>query len=106
MSDLFAFAEQRQNFRTTDPITSRDAGREARKFATGDQAEILRALRRRPMAGEEVSDFLGWNDSVRVCRRFAEMIRADMIERTADKYKNRSGREAFRHRIKSSGGAT
>lgn len=99
--DLFSYADTRPiNYRHTDPITSRDAGRAAQKFRTGDQSEILRALRRRPMAAEEISDFLGWNDSVRVCRRLAEMIRADLIERTADKHTNRNGRGAFRHRVK------
>jgi hypothetical protein len=97
--DLFDHVEQRANFRKSDPVTSKDAGRAAQKFIKGDQAEILRALRRRPMAGEEVSDFLGWNDSVKVCRRFAELIRAGLIERTPEKHINRNGRSAFRHRI-------
>lgn len=99
--DLFAYADEfPRNFRASDPITSKESGRAAQKFISGDQAEILKALRRRPMAAEEISDFLGWNDSVRVCRRLADMIRAELIERTADKHTNRNGRGALRHRLK------
>lgn len=93
------YYNQQHNYRHSDPITSKEAGIAARSFTKTDQAEILRALASRPMAAEEVSDFLGWNDSVRVCRRFAEMIRAGLIERTAIKHINRNGRSAFRHRL-------
>lgn len=94
----FASSLAAQNYRRTDPVTSKEAGRAARKFISTDQSEILRALTSRPMAAEEVSDFLGWNDSVRACRRFADMIRAGLIERTIEKHINRNGRSAFRHR--------
>jgi hypothetical protein len=101
MTDLFGYVEQQpRNYRRTDPVTSKEAGRAARAFIKSDQSEILRALTSRPMAAEEISDFLGWNDSVRVCRRLAEMIRAGLIERMAERHVNRNGRTAFKHRIK------
>jgi hypothetical protein len=98
--DLFSYADTYPNYRHSDPITSKEAGIAARSFTKSDQAEILRALAVRPMAGEEVSDFLGWNDSVRVCRRFAEMIRAGLIERMAERHTNRNGRSAHKHCLK------
>ena len=97
--DLFSYAEQPRNFRRDDPWTSKEAGRQAQKFITGDQAEILRALRRRPMACEEISDFLGWNDHVRANRRTSELERAGRIERTTETHTNRSGRQACRYRL-------
>ncbi len=101
--DLFETyaARPSRNFRRTDPITSRDAGRQARRFEHSDQAEILRALRETgvPMAGEQLSDHLGWNNSVRVMRRIASMISAGLIERTTERHTNRNGRQAFKHRL-------
>ncbi len=97
--DLLSFFAERPNYRRTDPVTSREAGNAARKFIKGDHAEILRALRRRPMACEEISDFLGWNDHVRANRRMSEMERDGTIARTVERHTNRSGRQAFRYRL-------
>ena len=99
--DLFSYMAERPNYRTRDPITSRDAGNAARRFAKGDQAAILSALTRacRPMAGEEISGALDWNDMVRVLRRMKELERAGSIVRTVEFHINRSGRRAFRYRV-------
>ena len=102
--DLFSYMAERPNYRTRDPITSRDAGNAARNFAKGDQAAILSALTRagRPMAAEEISDALSWHDHVRVNRRLPELQFSRLIERTSEPHTNRSGRKAFRYRVSES----
>jgi len=110
--DLFAYAESKPNYRASDPITSRDAGRSARDFSAAHHQAILAVLRRagRPMAPEEISDALNFQyargfvsvalDTVQVCKRVASLIEGDAVERTAEQHTNRSGRKAFRIRIK------
>ena len=93
MMDLFTY-------RKSDPITSREAGEAATRFRSGDHAQILSALSDGfPRAAEEVSIRLGWDDHVRVNRRFGELERAGLVERTEFKHINRSGRAAFRYKI-------
>lgn len=112
MTDLFAYGDSRPNYRPSDPITSRDAGRAAHRFTADHHQAILTVLRRsgRPMAPEEISGALNFLyargfvsialDTVQVCKRAAEMIEDGLIERTAEQHKNRSGRSAFKLRIK------
>ena len=95
MTDLFSF-----NYRRTDPETSKEAGRAAERFRSGDHKAILDALDRAqcPLAAEQISEFIGWNDSVRVCRRLKEIECAGLIQRTSERHINKSGRGAFKYR--------
>lgn len=106
----------RPNFCRCDPETSREAGERALSFSATDEADIYACLRLSgvPLAAEEISDRLGWQDHgghVRVNRRLARMcdcvtdeygalIRAALIERTEVKHVNRSGRAAFKYRVR------
>jgi hypothetical protein len=112
--DLFAYAESRHNYRVSDPITSRDAGRAAHKFTAEHHQIILSVLRHagRPLAAEQISDAIGFGfnrgkyslllDYVAVGKRTNELIEAGLIERTAERHTNRSGRSAFKLRIRQS----
>lgn len=88
-----------QNFRSSDPCTSIAAGEAALCFASTDQALIYGVLKRfaRPLAAEQISDELGWNDHVRVNRRLSELRDAGLIYAADAAYRNRrSGRAAQR----------
>ena len=112
MTDLFSYEPKAPNYRPSDPITSRDAGRAAHKFTAEHHQIILSVLRRagQPLAAEQISDAinLGFQrsiyslclDYVAVGKRTNELIEAGLIERTAEQHKNRSGRMAFKLRIK------
>jgi len=112
MTDLFSYEPKAPNYRPSDPITSRDAGRSAHRFTADHHQAILTVLRRsgRPMAPEEISDALNFLyargfvsialDTTQTCKRMAELLEGGAIERTAEQHKNRSGRCAFRVRIK------
>lgn len=99
MTSLDLFTYEPRNYRRSDPVTSKEAGERATKFRSGDHEEILRALRRRPMAAEEIAAFVGWQDHVKANRRLSELERAGLIVRTDEQHTNRSGRQAFRYRI-------
>jgi len=91
------------SYRRTDPITSREAGEHATQFRAGDHKMILGALGRaapQPLSAEQISDFLHWRDHVRVNRRLGELERAGQIQRTQERHTNRSGRSAFKYRVK------
>ena len=111
--DLFSYADsQPPNYRPTDPITSRDAGRSVDKLAGEHHQIILAVLRHagRPLAAEQIADAIGFGftrgkyalclDYVAVGKRANELIEAGLIERTAEQHTNRTGRKAFRLRIK------
>ena len=89
-----------QNFRNSDPHTSIAAGEAALRFKTGDQALIYGVLKSSavPLAAEQISDELGWDDHVRVNRRLPELRDAGLIRVTKGRrvHKNRSGRWAQR----------
>lgn len=95
-NDLF---EWEKAHRKSDPSTSRDAALSMADGAAGRHHRlIIKAMEEvsRPMAAEQISDMLG----IDVWRRFCELERAELIERTEEKHKNRSGRYAFRYVLK------
>src|SRR5690242_20218986 len=111
--DLFEYAERRPNYRPTDPKTSRDAGRGATSdFTAEHERAILYVLRRagRAMAPEEISEAMSFLcargfvsvalDKVQVCKRISSLLESGEVIRTAERHTNRSGRSAFRLRIK------
>lgn len=114
MTDLVDMMQSaRPLARTSDPITSHHAAAQAVGLAASDCADIYGALRlsRKPMAAEEISDMLGWGNHVRVNRRLKELaepltdeygalIRRALIERTEERHTNRSGRQAFKYRVR------
>ena|SRR6185312_10152787 len=116
MTDLFSYEPRPPNYRPSDPITSRDAGRSAHSFTAEHHQAILNVLRRagRPMACEEIAQAMAFDyergkasialDMVACGKRSLELIRAGLIERTAETHVNKSGRSAFRLRIKQSRG--
>lgn len=112
MTDLFSYEPKAPNYRPSDPKTSRDAGRSAHSFTADHHQAILNVLRRagRPMACEEIAQAMAFDyergkasialDMVACGKRSLELIRAGLIERTAETHVNKSGRSAFRLRIK------
>src|SRR6185312_5642128 len=112
MTDLFSYEPKAPNYRPSDPITSRDAGRSADKFTAEHHQAILNVLRRagRPMACEEISQAMAFDyargkasvslDAVACGKRSIDLIRAGLVERTAEVHINKSGRSAFKLRIK------
>lgn len=112
MTDLFSYEPKAPNYRASDPITSRDAGRSAHDFSAAHHQAILSVLLRagRPLAPEQVADALAFGyergtysvvlDKVQVCKRCAELLEGEAVERTTEQHTNRSGRKAFRLRIK------
>lgn len=98
--------------RNSDPITSHEAGAHSRSFSSSDRADIYGAMRlsKRPLAAEEISDLLGWDDHVRVNRRLKELaecvtdeygalVRGALIAPTEELHTNKSGRKARRYRV-------
>ena len=111
--DLFSYTPAPpQNWRDSDPKTSKAAGISAQRFTADHHQIILSVLRRagQPLAAEQISDAIGFGfqrgtyslviDTIQVCKRLAELLEGGAIERTAEQHKNRSGRCAFRVRIK------
>jgi hypothetical protein len=110
--DLFTWTPRPQNWRPSDPPTSKAAGISAQAFAADHHQVILSVLRHsgRPMAPEEISDALAFAyergrvsitlDKVQVCKRVAELLDGGAVERTAEQHVNRSGRKSFRIRIR------
>lgn len=101
--DLFSYQPQAANYRRTDPITSKEAGRSADKFRSEHHAAILRALSEAgvPLAAEQIADRTPL-DYVAVGKRTIELLRGGKIERTAERHINRSGRGAFRYQLRAS----
>lgn len=110
--DLFSYTPTAPNYRPSDPVTSRDAGRAAHAFTNDHHQAILNVLRRtdRPMACEEIANAMAFDfargktsialDMVACGKRSIELIRLGLVERTAEVHVNKSGRSAFRLRIK------
>ena len=98
-TDLF---ESRPLARRSDPVTSHEAARKAIRLAETDEADIVRTLRREriPLAAEQISDILGWDDHVRVNRRLSAIVEQGLIVLTDERHMNRSGRSAFKYRAR------
>jgi DNA-binding HxlR family transcriptional regulator len=96
--DLF---EWHKAVRRSDPETSRDAAREARELAARHHALIIQVLKStgRSMAAEEIADDSGVLDKVLVGRRLCELERANLIRKTTERHKNRSGRHGFKYEL-------
>jgi predicted ArsR family transcriptional regulator len=98
MSDVFNLTGQsHQNHRNGDPETSKEAGVAAAEFSRSHHRDIHDTIcaARRPMAAEEIADYLGWSSHVSVCRRLPELVDAGLITPVNVGYRNRSGRHAL-----------
>lgn len=95
--DMLNFTSPRA--RTSDPITSHEAAAEAGSLANHDCAAIWRVLRdsAEPLAAEQISDHLGWNNHVRVNRRLSELVDGGFIVASGEMHKNKSGRRAQKY---------
>lgn len=77
----------------TEETTSREAAEEMEGRAETVRANVLEALKLRPMTADEVARAL--NESVLTVRpRVTELFQAGRIGRTGERRKNRSGRDA------------
>lgn len=94
-------ARPSRNYRRSDPLTSRDAGISAAQFVSDHHQKILNALRQadRPLAAEEIAERTSI-DYVQVGKRTHELLDAGKIERTQLIHINRSGRKAFKYRLR------
>jgi predicted ArsR family transcriptional regulator len=96
VTDLFDYEKAA---RRHDPATSKEAAQRAHDLAARHHAAIMGALNASaaPLAAEQIGDKIGI-DHVAVNRRLTELERAEMIERTHERHKNRSGRSAVKYR--------
>jgi predicted ArsR family transcriptional regulator len=97
--DLTLSGQAPQNWRTSDPQTSREAGLAAARFCGEHQRLIYSVLKAsaQPMAAEQIADELGWTSHVPVNRRLSELEDGGMIRAVDSNYHNRqSGRAARR----------
>jgi hypothetical protein len=77
----------------TEETTSREAAEAMEGRADTVRAEVLEALKTRPMTADEVAQAL--HESVLTVRpRVTELFQAGRIGRTGERRKNRSGRDA------------
>lgn len=91
-----------QNWRSTDPDTSKDAGIFAdQQFRSKHQREIYMVLKQAasPMSAEQIASVLGWVNHVPVNRRLSELERVGMIKVVDSNHRNRSGRSAQRYAV-------
>ncbi len=88
--------------RRDDPQTSHQAAEEHESVNGWHCRTILTVLRAAgiPLAAEEIADATEDMDTVAVAKRFCDLLRANQIERTAERHTNRSGRQAFKVRLK------
>ncbi len=90
--------EPKKLARRHDPNTSKAAAKSCAETRNGHFRAILVAMRaggQPNMTAEEIADRIGGGiHRVQVCKRFAEMRRAGMIEPTGECRKNRNGRSA------------
>ena len=99
-ADLF---EPRKAVRTDDVSTSKAAAASMSEAAQAQYELILGALREagRPMAGEEISDWINEKlDRVQIMRRMNELERHNFVARTDERHVNRTGRKACRYALK------
>jgi predicted transcriptional regulator len=101
MDDIVDLFDPRLAARQTDVDTSHDAAESMIGVAGKQHQAILNAMMRfyRPMAAEEIADQIDGLDQIAINRRLPELQRAGKIERTEEKYLNRSGRNAYRYRL-------
>ena len=102
MTQIDLFESVRHLARRSDPVTSHEAAQKAVRLAETDEADIVRTLRREgiPLAAEQISDILGWDDHVRVNRRLSAIVEQGLIFLTEERHKNRSWRSAFKYRAR------
>ncbi len=89
-----------QNWRNTDPATSKEAGQYAEKvFTKNHRALILQIIQdsERPLSAEEIARELGWINHVPVNRRLSELKNKGHIKVVDAEYRNISGRRAERY---------
>lgn len=90
--------------RTENPDTSKAAARSTKELRLRHGAFIMAALRDVGYLGltsEEIADACPLLDHAQVWRRLSELERAGLVEKVAEKRKNRSGRQARVWRITS-----
>lgn len=66
-------------FRTSDPVTSKEAGRRARRFAAGHEAKILEALELGPATKDGIAARCGLTEQ-QVARRMRPLVLAGLVE--------------------------
>lgn len=92
-----------QNWRTTDPHTSKEAGVFAAfTFRSEHQILIFGVIKSAssPVSAEQIADALGWESHVPVNRRLSELRDGGVIREVDSDYRNRSGRSALRWAVK------
>lgn len=102
MTDLPLFAHADQTVvgppraRSTDPVTSFEAGDQAASFVNDHKAAILAWLKAHPEGGikDEIAEGTGFTD-IAIARRMKEMEREQTVERTGATRKTPTGRNAF-----------
>ena len=89
--------------RRTDPATSKDAAAAAGTIRSRHSRLILAtiAAERRPLTAEQIADRCALN-SVQVCRRWAELRAAGLVEADGEGV-NRDGCKAARYRLTEKG---
>jgi predicted ArsR family transcriptional regulator len=93
LPDIYQRVADLPLFRSTDPVTSKAAGRAAREFLGEHERRILEALAAGPGTKDEIASRCGLTEQ-QVARRRAGMLRDGLVVLTGERRRTPSGQTA------------